>query len=151
MSKEEKHLETIADQEAAQDESNLVELQHRAAAMKQLHEAGGVQMPELDPRPFAALLSRDADLVRVFKKLEEVLWTSFAMDIRRNLGIQTRPTAHEIRRRFKICEAWFRRARGDLGFSLERTLDLMNHALRAELDGLPFDPDDPERRIWTPT
>jgi len=148
-SKEEKREQYLADQEETQAEDNLIELQHRADAMKKLHEQGGVQLPYIDPKPFASLLSKEEDLKRVFEKIEEVLWTSFAMDIRLRLG--GRPTGNEIHRRFKICENWFRRARAELGLSLEKTLDLMNHALRAELDGLPFDPSNPERRIWTPT
>jgi hypothetical protein len=60
-------------------------------------------------------------------------------------------TKDELKHRFKICEAWIRRARGDLGMSLEKTLDLLPHALRSELDGNRFDPDTMQTRIWTPT
>src|SRR5512141_2637507 len=142
-SKEEKREAYLAEQEEAEAESNLVEMQRRGKAMMQLHEQGGVQLPFIDPKPFASLLSHEGDLKKVFAKLEEVLWTSFAMDIRMKYG-SGKPTGAEIQRRFKICEEWFRRARAELGFSLEKTLDLMNHALRAALDGLPFDPDNPE-------
>jgi hypothetical protein len=122
----------------------------RVEITKKLAEDGVPQL-EFDRKPFAALVKSDDDLRRVFETLEGVIWRSFAEDVRRNPFGYTKPTVSEVKRRFKICENWIRHARGDVGYSLEQTLDLMGHALRAELDGKAFDPPKPGSRIWTPT
>lgn len=106
---------------------------------------------DTDPKPFRSLLSNERDLHRVFEAVQCTIWRSFGTDIQREPFKQHKITKPEIKRRFKICEAWFRRARGDLGYSLERTLDMMGHALRCELDGRSFDPTDTGPKIWTPT
>ena len=106
---------------------------------------------DADPKPFRSLLSDDRDLQRVFAAIQDVIWRSFGTDIQREPFKQFRVTKADIKRRFGICERWFRRARGDLGYSLERTLDMMGHALRCELDNRPFDPQSGGPKIWTPT
>jgi hypothetical protein len=109
---------------------------------------------DIDPKPFAALLSNDADLVAVFEHLERAIFRSFAVDIQREpFGplAQRGVTREELKRRFRFCEAWFRRARGDLGMSLEKTLDLMGHALRCAIDGREFDPNATQTQLWSPT
>lgn len=112
----------------------------------------GVPKIGADPRPFAQLLSSDRELAAVLLCVEEVIWRSFGEDIRRDPFGYKKPTPAEVKRRFGLCETWFRKARGDLGYSLERTLDMMGHALRAALDGQDFDPSAAESsRIWTPT
>lgn len=104
----------------------------------------------VNPKPFADLLSREEDLVRVFDALEQAIWKSFGVDVQREPFKPPQMTGAEIKRRFQICERWFREARADRGYSLERTLDLMAQALRCELDGVEFDPETGPR-IWTPT
>jgi hypothetical protein len=48
-------------------------------------------------------------------------------------------TQHEIRRRVKISARIFGIVRGDLRWSMERSVDYLPVALRAELDGAPLD------------
>lgn len=106
-----------------------------------------------DPKPFAALMNNEDDLRAVWEALNRAILRSLALDVQRSpfskLAVSG-PTQAELRRRFRICENWIRTARGDLGMSLEQTLDLMAHALRAELDGRAFDPAMPGR-MWAPT
>jgi len=103
-----------------------------------------------DPAPFLKLLNSKEDARRVFQAVEDAIFRSFGQDQQRSMLITIQsPTKDEVRRRTKMCVDWFRKARGDLGFSLQRTLDLMPHALRCTLDGREFDPD--ASPIWTPT
>jgi len=104
-----------------------------------------------DAKPFKSLFEKEEDLKTAFQKLDEVIWRSFAVDAQREPFKTITPTKPEIKRRFSICEAWIRHGRGDLGYSLERTLDLMGQALRAELDGITFAPEKGDRTLWTPT
>lgn len=123
------------------------------AAEKLQEVKQGAQL-ELDAKPFASLMRNEDELRRAFGVIEDAIWRSVGLDIQRNpFGqlAQRGMTKDELKRRFKICEAWIRRARGDLGMSLEKTLDLMSHALRSELDGNRFDPDTMQTKIWTPT
>lgn len=106
---------------------------------------------DLDPKPFKDLLSKEEDLKRVFLSIQDAIWRSFGRDIQREPFKQLKVTREKIKHRFKICEAWFRHARGDLGYSLEKTLDLMGQALFSELDGITFDPESGGPKIWTPT
>ena len=105
---------------------------------------------QMDTKPFADLLSRESDMARVFEALEQAIWKSFGRDVQRAPFKPPQMTGTEIQRRFKICERWFREARAERGYSLEKTLDLMSHALHAEIDGLEFNPETGPR-IWTPT
>lgn len=106
-----------------------------------------------DPKPFASLMRNEDDLRATWNALNKAILRSLALDVQRNpfskLAVSG-PTQAELRRRFRICENWIRTARGDMGMSLEQTLDLMGHALRAELDGRVFDPEMPGR-MWAPT
>lgn len=109
---------------------------------------------EFCTKPFAEMMSSEADVQRTFTALESSIMRSFAEDIQRAPFSPRRGmTRAEISRRFRICENWIRHARGDLGYSLERTLDLLHHALRSELDGEPFDPHCRPGgiKLWTPT
>lgn len=106
---------------------------------------------DADPKPFKSLLGDERDLQRVFATIHDVILRSFGVDIQREPFKPNPITDREVKRRFGICERWFRRARGDLGYSLERTMDMMGHALRCELDGNPFDPQSGGPMIWTPT
>jgi hypothetical protein len=106
---------------------------------------------DIDHKPFAALY-RNAEELKVFMvATEHVIWRSFAEDAQREPFKTIHPTRDEIKRRFRICEAWVRHARGDLGYSMERTVDLMAHALRCELDGVTYDPAAGDKKLWSPT
>jgi len=78
---------------------------------------------------------------------------SFIEDARRegkNLEqIKGKITEAEKRRRVEIIAMWFRRLRGDYGFSAIRSVELSGKALRAELDGETFTPP-VERKLWAP-
>jgi len=119
------------------------------ATMKLMEQ--GVPQIQGDPKPFASLMRSDADLRLVFEAIENSIWRSFGEDQRRKPFSTVRPTHDEVRRRFAICEKWFRRARGDMDYSVTQTLDLMGKALRCELDGQVYEPLAPGSRIWTPT
>ena len=54
-------------------------------------------------------------------------------------------TRDEIERRFRICIKWFVTLRRDLEWSVPRILDDLPKALRHELDGTPYSPD--EKRV----
>lgn len=57
-------------------------------------------------------------------------------------------TRNEVERRFRICIRWFVILRRDLGWSVPRILDDLPKALRHELDGTPYSPD--EKHVsWT--
>jgi hypothetical protein len=51
-------------------------------------------------------------------------------------------TRSEIERRFRICIKWFITMRRDLEWSVPRILDTLPLALRCELDGERFEPDE---------
>lgn len=104
-----------------------------------------------EPAPFLKLLSSKRELKETMDKIEDCILRSFGQDAQREPFKQHKVTQVEVKHRFGICERWIRRARGDLKFSMQKTLDLMQHALRSELDGKVYDPDQPAGRIWTPT
>lgn len=140
------------DKEATKQERLAQEIKTASIAVDMAEAERGKL--DLDPKPFAALLSNEKDVQLVFAHLERAIFRSFAIDLQRDpFGplAQKGITSSEVRRRFRICERWFRRARGDLGLSLTKTLDLMGHALRCGLDGQDFDPNTLQTRLWTPT
>ncbi len=54
-------------------------------------------------------------------------------------------TQNEIERRFKICIRWFVIMRRDLKWAVPRILDALPLALRVELDGGRYDPDEADK------
>src|SRR6185369_9216368 len=50
-------------------------------------------------------------------------------------------TGHEERRRVHLCVQIARELRNELKWSAQRIADALPRALRAKLDGLPFDPE----------
>jgi hypothetical protein len=92
-------------------------------------------------RPFADLLTSPADLKRVTVTILGVIDRSFATH-------KCRVTQDEVKRRFAICERWFRDLRSTHGWSVERCLSNLDDALQAELDGATFVPN--TRALWTP-
>lgn len=89
---------------------------------------------------FLDLVAKD-QVGRVALAFERAIARSFRED-------GARMTGDEVRRRFRICERLFRHLRGDLGWGLQRVLDHLPGYLRAELDGIPWQPD--TRTVWVP-
>jgi len=96
--------------------------------------------------PLADLV-RSGDWHRVTQQIKAAVHNSFVQDQRRRTtaliivpGREVRVTQSEIKRRARICEKWLRVMRGDLGFGLVKTMDLVPQALRAELDGKDYNP-----------
>lgn len=98
---------------------------------------------------FAQLVRNPNDLKRIFLAINSSIANSFEQDKARSPLVLI-VTDHEVRRRFKICEKWFRVMRGDCGYSIDRTLDFIPLALRNELDGVMFEP--PKSDVgWAPS
>ena len=100
---------------------------------------GAIFIPEAHKAtgsPFADLLRTPADFMRCCHGIERALAMSFAEDEARG-GPDYRArvqTETEQKRRAEICGQWFRRLRGDLGYTIANTLDELPRALRATLD-----------------
>lgn len=142
-----KEVQELATEKQIKDAERVIKTVEIA---KKLTEAG---IPKIqgDPRPFASLMSDDRQLKAVFEAIEAAIWRSFAEDIREDPFRPCKPTMDDVKHRFKICEMWFRRARADLHYSVEQSLDMLGQALRAALKGVPFNPPVAGSRIWTPT
>ena len=93
----------------------------------------------VETTPFADLATNPAELGRVMSRLEEIIWASFGIDAVREQRVPT-VTVSETKRRFEICEKWIRVMRGDMRYSWIRTMDVLPHALRCELDGIDWVP-----------
>lgn len=96
------------------------------------------------PTPFADL--SPAEVHEVTSGFHRIIGASFQEDRRRDRRVVM--TQDEIRRRFRICERWFRIFRGDKAWSIERSISTCATALRTELDGGVYTPD--SRTIWLP-
>jgi hypothetical protein len=100
---------------------------------------GAIVIPEAHKAtgsPFANLLRKPADFMLCCRGIERALAVSFAEDEARGgrdyrARVQTKT---EENRRAVICGQWFRRLRGDLGYTIASTLDELPRALRATLD-----------------
>lgn len=104
-----------------------------------------------NPAPFRQLANRPGDYDRVATAFARILRASFREDERRHgrAFVDRIHTQAEEKRRAEIIGKWFRELRGGLGFSLSRTLDEIQRALRTELDGGTYTP--PEgNRLWAP-
>lgn len=99
------------------------------------------------PGELAGLVKDERLLARVVLGFEEAIVYSFGQDAERD-GREPRMTGAEVKRRFDACVRIFKTLRGDLGWSVERTMDHMPRLLRAELDGVPWVSDG--RAMWTP-
>lgn len=98
---------------------------------------------------FADLVRKPEDLQRAALGFIRAIENSFVQDSERSVLTILR-TEKEVNRRFAICEEWFRIMRGDCGFSLDRSLDYLPHALRCSLDGVSFEP--PKDGVgWAPS
>lgn len=103
------------------------------------------------PTPFMDLLDDPKEFRKLVLAFAHILRGSFITDERRR-GKEYRQRIHtqaEEKRRADILGRWFRVMRGDLGFSMQLTMDQLPRALRAELDGETYEPPD-KNRLWTP-
>ena len=99
--------------------------------------------------PFADLTPMQKQGVQ--RRMESILADSFQTDENRK-GPRFRQriqTQAEVKRRGMIMVRWFRRMRGDEGYSVQKALDLLPGAIRTELDGGVYNPP-PKNRLWTP-
>jgi hypothetical protein len=100
---------------------------------------GAIIVPEghkATSTPFRDLLRTPADFMVCARGIERALAISFAEDEQRG-GRDYRAriqTDTEKKRRAEICGQWFRRLRGDLGYTIAAALDELPRALRATLD-----------------
>lgn len=94
------------------------------------------------PTPFLDAFSTRGQALRVSKVFEAAIRASLEKHPVRHL------TDAEIKRRFAICEKWFRTLRGDKRWGIDRTLDAIPLALEGELSGVGYEPDG--RAVWCP-
>lgn len=92
-----------------------------------------------DPKPFADLFNRPEDFNRVFESIEHTIFASFAID-EAVFGHKVTITQAKVQERWQICERWFRAMRGELGYGLIQTLDMLPKALACTLLDQPFEP-----------
>ena len=101
--------------------------------------------------PFAEFLNNPQDALKVSNRFHNIIMRSFATDAARKAQAngsraEIRATEAEVTRRFNFLVGWFRTLRGDMGMSLQRTLDELPQALRAELDEGTYVPS--PRTMW---
>lgn len=103
--------------------------------------------------PFSDLVDKPGQIGLVTQKFEKMIFDSFAVDAARKAmetgskGLSS-VTMAETKRRFDILADWFKTLRGDMGWSVSRTLDELPRALRAQLDGEVYVPS--VRSVWAP-
>lgn len=104
------------------------------------------------PTPFAEFLNSPAEATEVSNAIHDMIMKSFGTDAaRKALSTgrgEVRATQAEVRRRFNIIADWFKVLRGDMGWSMKRTIDELPKALRAQLDGGTYVPN--TRALWAP-
>jgi len=98
----------------------------------------------INTNAFGELLNKQEDFNTVFEVVYTTIMGSFQVVDAAALGKQAVISQEEIKRRFDICERWFRVMRADLGYSLSHTLAAIPVALVCELTDQEFKPDDPE-------
>jgi len=102
---------------------------------------------------FLELAGSERELGQVTQRFHEVIERSFVTDAGRVLAVNgiaggSKMTHDEVRHRFGIVADWFKTFRGDLGWSLQRTLSELPQALRKTLDGEDYNP--ATRSMWAP-
>ena len=100
-----------------------------------------------DVGPFLSLCNDPDDYEMALDRLQHIIWWSFRW-LDHQVGTITEITDTEIRRRFLICEKWFRIFRQELGYGLQQALDTLPKALASDLLGLQFDPPRVADRGW---
>ena len=99
----------------------------------------------LQPKPFAELFHDRRQLARAFESIHKTIADSFDAG---HPGHMRQITQAEVKRRFAICERWFRDLRGAKQWTIDRVLSALPQALRAELEGRTYEPD--SRSLWLP-
>jgi hypothetical protein len=90
--------------------------------------------------------SREA-IGRIVKGIEAAVTRSYLEDKLRDGHVVM--TSAEVKRRTNLCVEVARALRAELGWSVARIVDELPKALRAKLDGTPWDPKT-IRTLWTP-
>ena len=92
--------------------------------------------------PFADLLLNKQQIHRMAVAFQRALAHSFREDEQRyGKGFVERiKTQSEMKQRAEILARWFRRLRGDLGYSISHCETELSRALRAELDQTAYSP-----------
>ena len=107
-------------------------------------------MDDQRARVFKELID-PAKLPETMRRFSDIVKASFVDDRTRIIinpyAIKNDPTQAEIRRRANIVYDWFTRLRGDMHYSMPKTMDLLPTALRETLDGNSWDPP-PASRAW---
>jgi hypothetical protein len=92
------------------------------------------------------------ELPRIFKAFTDAVKTSFDTDKGRVqsqiLTLASNPTQAEIRDRTNMCYDLFMVMRGDMKYSITRTLDMLPKALRVKLDTGHWEPPPTECGSW---
>ena len=99
-------------------------------------------------------LFSDGQLQTVSRRFVKIVSASFSEDRNKLIVLASDmkpPTQNEIKHRTEILYKWLITMRGDLGYSLERSLDMLPQALRSELDGTHWTPPPAERASWGAT
>jgi hypothetical protein len=86
----------------------------------------------------------DKEFKQAYLAIEKALLKSFAKDAKEAsilLPTHLNPPQSAIKDRFKICQEWIIISRLELGYSLQRCLDMLPRYLANKLYGTPFDPE----------
>lgn len=104
---------------------------------------------KVDPTPFSSVLRQELAPSRLASAIEKAIADSYRHE--RARGDKPVVSHISMKNRSDICLKWFRIMRGDMGYSVERTLDFIGLALRTELDGGQFEPVSAKlRSAWAP-
>lgn len=98
----------------------------------------------------AELVRKPEDLQRAAVGFIRAIGNSFQQDQDRT-RLTILKSDIEVERRFRICEEWFRVMRADCGYSIDRSLDFLPHALRCTLDNVAFEPPSATGTGWAPS
>ena len=100
-----------------------------------------------DPTPFSSLLRNEQSPLELVQAINSAIAGSYRAErLRGELPIVK---TEEVKRRTQICLKWFKILRGDMGWTVEKTLDFLPMALRKEIDGEDFDPPT-QNGAWSP-
>lgn len=109
-----------------------------------------MQMSDRQRKVFGSLLNNPADFNMCVERMHNIVMASFYIDAKVLGENNVHITEMSVRHRMNICLKWFEIMRGDMKYTLHRTLDTLSEALAAELLGQPFDPKDRrEGGMWT--
>ena len=93
------------------------------------------------PSGLVDLMATPARAKETTLRFARIVLKSFIEDDERR-GRVVEPTVAETKRRMAICLRWFRILREEIGWSTPRVLDTLQAPLRAELDGMPWAPNE---------